>query len=549
MRSSVAWRAAAVAFLALGTEAATAQLSLPVNLTIGSGLAQVGVQRAPNQACLGPTAITAAREGAIAVLDALNQKVLVVGPGGTTDVPIPQHVVEPNDVLVTRYGYLIVGGAGEIVHVDQAGAVLTSTRVDHSPEDGQLRFSRTSDGRLAVETLTGAKLVVTGLDLQVDDLVSPGLVADGVFSQALQGPTSLTASSQLGFGATVILRTTTSLRIAASRVTWAEPQNGGILATQLIQRLPEDATFIRLSRFDGLGRLNGEAYLEADTFACDARRPYTRLTDGRIVGMSFVSRDIVTLREININQQSATPKPVTTGASATLISDETGDALSSLERLNGTPSALGVGMSSVTTESILQRARAALAFKWTLNDKNYANEDIPNICEPPTRIWKRPQRLDGKVGQEVTAPPYRWGGYVRTMSELFAGLASGRLAGSVCTCRNANCVQPKAIGQDCSGFVSYAWNAGNYYTTRSLANPRISGSITWSNLAPGDIVNSAGSHVRLVEKIRSGPQGRVITVIESTTKRICGGVCRQSYLESELVSQGYKPYRRTNLQK
>src|SRR5690606_4266462 len=48
---------------------------------------------------------------------------------------------------------------------------------------------------------------------------------------------------------------------------------------------------------------------------------------------------------------------------------------------------------------------------------------------------------------------------------------------------------------DCSGYVSYCWNLGTGYTTRSL--PEVSHSITKEELQPGDIMLYIQEHVVL----------------------------------------------------
>ena len=51
-------------------------------------------------------------------------------------------------------------------------------------------------------------------------------------------------------------------------------------------------------------------------------------------------------------------------------------------------------------------------------------------------------------------------------------------------------------GVDCSGFVLRSWGwRGARHTTSSLAN--VTTAIALEDLRPGDILNDAGSHVRL----------------------------------------------------
>lgn len=525
-----------------------AQSAFKVAVEVGSGSGQIGLQQTPNQACIGPAALTAAPFDSVALLDVLNQKILVIGEKGGVDIPIPADFIEPSDILATQVGYLVVGVEGEVVHLDGSGKVLRRTRVAHSGEDGALRFTQSRDGQLAVESLTGALHLVSGLSLGPKDVLIPGLLAQGKLNVRITDPNNAVIESDSGRALQRSLTVISPLRITAARVIWAEPDKGALVAIQQSQRLPEERIFVRLTRFNAEGIANGEAYIGPDAYRCDIRKPFTRLTNGKLVALSYSGHNVVSLREVALTAVgTATPETVTTGNSVVVISQETGDVLSMLERLNKTPSVDQISMGSTTVSDILKRARAALTFRWQMSSANYSDDEIPNLCDPPQAKWRRPHRLDFMQHKDVIASPYRWGGYVRTMDELSKGLIGGRLAGDVCTCRKGDCITPQAIGQDCSGFVSYAWATGNYFTTRGLPQTKISQPVTWGNLAPGDIVNVAGSHVRLVEAILPGPDGRVIKVIESSASKRCGGVCRSSYAESILEANGYLPYRRLNL--
>lgn len=539
---------AAVLALVFFSHISAAQSALTATIEVGNGPGQIGLQQIPNQACIGPAALTAAPDGSAALLDVLNQKILIIGEKGRVDIPIPTDLIEPSDILATRAGYLVVGVEGDVVHLDSSGTVLDRTRVDHSGEEGALRFTRSRDGQLAVESLMGALHVVNGLPLGLKDVLMPGLLAHGQFNIRITDPNNAIVESDAGGATQRSLTVASPLRITAARVTWAEPDKGALVAIQQSQLLPEEKTFVRITRFNAGGIATGEAYLGPEAYRCDIRKPFTRLTNEKLVALTFTDRNVVSLREVSLTTVgTATPEAVTTGTSATLISKETGDVLSMLEQLNKTPSVDQISMHNTTVSDILKRADAAMTLRWKMFPANYSRAEIQNVCDPPQSVWRRPHRLDSKLNMEVIASPYRWGGYVRSMNELSKGLTAGRLAGDVCTCRTGDCITPHAIGLDCSGFVSYAWSTGNYFTTRSLPHHMISKPVSWGALAPGDIVNVAGSHVRLVEAIGTGPHGRVVKVIESSSSKRCGGVCRSSYAEFDLKISGYRPYRRLNL--
>jgi hypothetical protein len=113
------------------------------------------------------------------------------------------------------------------------------------------------------------------------------------------------------------------------------------------------------------------------------------------------------------------------------------------------------------------------------------------------------------VGSKQSVP-YKWGGW--TDWDDFASLATqGKYAGSYATTSSSSpCPQPPyasssdtyIIGDDCSGFVSRCWETSTKYSTSGLPGicqnmGSATSSSAFSQLQPGDVVNDAGSHVRL----------------------------------------------------
>ncbi|HEU5482445.1 MAG TPA: hypothetical protein VFU80_05065, partial [Sphingomicrobium sp.] len=191
----------------------------------------------------------------------------------------------------------------------------------------------------------------------------------------------------------------------------------------------------------------------------------------------------------------------------------------------------------------LARAREFLDAQWTLKPGNFQQAGIQHNCEPPQGLyWTRPTRLgEEKVGEPVTAVPYKWGGFDSV--EQFkrrVGASKPALAGNVCTCREPQfngCMVARAAGVDCSGFVSRAWGLGAHNGTSRLA--AIAAPLqSLFELKPGDILNRPGSHVRLFVRFEPGPEVRLRT-LESAVS--CGGVCERVYTPAQL--QSYRPMR------
>lgn len=527
---------------------AQAQFEGPVKLPVGNGFGQIGVEAQPNEECRGPATVTPAPNGRLAILDGINQKILVAGGGAIEEIKLPADLLDPVDLISTTKGYLVVGALGEVIMVTPTGEISTRLLTHYNPELGSPRIVALPSGQLALENLKGEKTPIEITQPLMGSVSDPGIVIAASFKEKTSEPQKAVFSSLNDSIDIKEITITSTLRIVDARTLWASENDGAIVAMQESRKLPDEASFVRLLTINDEGKPTTESYLGPNSFGCNIRRPFARLTSGAIVSLSFDTDKYITIDTVHF-------KPIgTTSPQALLISPDIGliateqDIFKKLEALNGTTNISLIALNQVSRESILEKAKMALGFKWYMHSKNYSHAGVPSKCSPPVNVWRRPSRLDNLLEKQASGIPYRWGGYAKSLDVIKKHLEDGKLAGSDCTCRKENCVYPNSTGLDCSGFVSYAWQTGNYFTTSSLPRTTVSTSIKWANLAPGDIVNKAGSHVRLVESVSDdGPNGPYVTVIESAANASCGGVCRRSYLVSELKNQGYKPLKRLNL--
>jgi hypothetical protein len=126
------------------------------------------------------------------------------------------------------------------------------------------------------------------------------------------------------------------------------------------------------------------------------------------------------------------------------------------------------------------------------------------------------------VGKKVTGMAYNWGGF-NSVSEFLSRVNAGRVAGNdKKTLHDSEHVRTDFAGIDCSGFVSRVWETSSKYSTSTL--PNISKQINWSDLKTGDILNKAGSHVRLFHYYNSDGS---MMVYESTTSAGINGVTQR----------------------
>ena len=125
----------------------------PKILAVGSGVGQIGVVASPNEECRGPATVTATGDGRLAVLDKVNNKIVVIGSSGNEDLPLPQDLIEPADFVATTRGFVVVEATGGVVLVDRSGNVQARGSTQYNPEAGAPRLVFLTDGRMALEDL------------------------------------------------------------------------------------------------------------------------------------------------------------------------------------------------------------------------------------------------------------------------------------------------------------------------------------------------------------------------------------------------------------
>jgi hypothetical protein len=204
---------------------------------------------------------------------------------------------------------------------------------------------------------------------------------------------------------------------------------------------------------------------------------------------------------------------------------------------------------TITRYNILRNGCEYVRHTWPLAAAQLTPID-PQLCACGTtgtcKKWKAPKELAGRVGQQITALPYNWGGADR-LDHFDAKIAGQRPGGQVCTNSKGGGViydsgntpnDTYTAGVDCSGYVLRAWGwpgSGHPYATSTLST--IANNLTSVlDLRPGDVMNDAGSHVRMILNWRGND---TVEILESSTT--CGGVCRRIMPLASLTA--YKPMR------
>jgi hypothetical protein len=205
----------------------------------------------------------------------------------------------------------------------------------------------------------------------------------------------------------------------------------------------------------------------------------------------------------------------------------------------------------VTRDEALEIADRYLHHAWRPSAKNVMHGDDGNgvrVDTPDAGFspgWWKP---DGtKIGL-----PYKWGGF-SSIEEFDLGLASGKYAGDSWTdarekMPDGGPASDKAVGVDCSGFVSRCWKLPEQYNTRQL--PELSDSLPdISSLKRGDLIDKPGVHCLLFKEFTNSAKTKAIMYQsgspypsrEASSDR---GRVRQVEIDlQELYGLGFRPYR------
>jgi hypothetical protein len=545
-----------------GNDVAAAEKdAVMARIPVGMAESEIGViADVPNLEPQGPAAITVNPETPdVYVLDTVNGRLVQVLPPVAEGEGLPQVDLASDDPVKD------VGRATDLLFANGALYVLDSLNRKVVKLDTEGQWVKTFEIKNPkIQTGGSATLVVLPNDdirvveagvqeLPIDPSAGRGSEADPDALTTTSASRAITSRSEWGADGRNV---TLSLRSAGddgkaisetidvrSRDDLASAGLVGIdgrgryyvLATELAEG---DRMHTALARYSSSGDLEGVADVPIDDVVYLPNRFVTvdnkgtayflqpLSTEVLVVELTFQPRETVSLPEGATQERRS--------RSTTLIVDE--DFAAAVREASKDEPYEGA-RGRITREQILKNAYAYLNLEWRVTPENYGKSS-DNNCSAP-RNWRRPKRLNGRLGDTVTAAPYKWGGY-QSLSSIKSKLAAGVVAGDICTCRSKSrgyCISSGTTGVDCSGFVSKSLEE-KYHTTSAMSaiTKPLSG---LRSLKKGDILNRAGRHVRLVaeDAPTSGPL--VIKAIESAVS--CGGVCEVRYTAAQLAS--YKPLR------
>lgn len=203
--------------------------------------------------------------------------------------------------------------------------------------------------------------------------------------------------------------------------------------------------------------------------------------------------------------------------------------------------------SRVTRAKVMEIAERYLRLEWKARPKNILHGtdaagiriDTPDVSYQPKSgspgWWHTGTRNEGM--------PYKWGGF-DTPESFLAGVKAGKAAGDLCTLEKRRlleaAVSDRAVGIDCSGFISRCWGLPRAYSTRTLPSLCLPLK-SYAELRPGDVLNVHNSHVLLFAGWALPNRSRLLAY--ETGSPPTWKVLRHSIPMKMLREQGYRPMR------
>jgi hypothetical protein len=482
----------------------------------GTGLENVGiigVEQTTDEGHVGPQAITSDANGRLHLLDQNNGRVLVLGMDGSMQGAYELPGALPVSDLVA---------VGDTLYAWADGPVPLKTG------DTQLL---SASGDPPVAALAAFASVGSVQATPSDDLLSSSIE---LLSSA-QPNEPVLSNVSTGTGETIPVTTTISPERVSAEI--ADPAGDvlaridlptGTLGAVVPMYLSSDEVFyllietyagtgsfapsLNVVSFNAEGQQAGYFAVPLEGAADIPRRFVTITPDGRVFALRNEQNRSLVL------ELSLTEGPLRWGSSIDI----------------GSGGETVAAPASQSRRAMLEVANELENVAWAVTAS--AHDPNPRSCvvSGAARL-SRPWYIDGKVGAIVSSIPYNWGGMV-SVAKFNQDLAAGRLAGNVCTSDPG--LMANTTGNDCSGHVSVIWGLPTKYSTRSLADVSRPVVMPQTNLRTGDILNKAGSHVRVF--VRYLPNGFVET---SESSIICNGktgrTCRSTYLLSTMLATRY----------
>jgi hypothetical protein len=216
-------------------------------------------------------------------------------------------------------------------------------------------------------------------------------------------------------------------------------------------------------------------------------------------------------------------------------------ALASQVSLHGAP---------LTRAEVLSIAKSYAEHRWTASAHNVLHgfdADHVEVETPDHSVdAAQPDPAHWTVNAENVGVPYQWGGF-DTVASFDAGVRAGKAAGDLYNPEKRRLadrgVSSRAVGVDCSGFISRCWKLRQKYGTGTL--PSLCKSLSSpAELLPGDIMNCTGGHVILFAQWLDDAKTRAVFYESQPYSKVIAN----QYNIADLTGDGFRPLRYRQIQ-
>jgi len=507
----------------------------------GDGPRAIGITEAGQDAQpAGPSGLIDAAHGGAFILDSVNKRIIRVDPAGKIEVAatIPNSGFA-QDILRQDQSVYVLGNAPIYVGQDRGKGKITRGGMPESSSEGPGSVASAFEANGAV--LSPGR-VGTPENAPVPSDIGPWLPVAGPTPRA--GEYRISRQKQQAL--VVEIRQENNSRQNLRLEIPASPALVGSIGllgmdrkghyyvrTEQLTRPDAGRVKVWILRYDQKGNLDGGYDVPDERMELVPNRYLALSDDGRVYFLE--SR----LQKTRLWLLDLLPRAQFVKWQANTMRKLAGAAGAMRNNTEATPPTArspesGNRSTPLPRSEILALAESFRTAEWTVGDKNYA-DSAPSRCAPAKGyLWMRPAYLDDQRGKTVTGVPYNWGGYM-SVTDFLQRIKTDALGGNICTCRSTyNCVQRKAAGVDCSGFVSQVWKIPRHTTISLMKKARRLASL--QELQPGDAINKPNSHVRLFVAFSPAGNGAIRAYEASTS---CGRVCMRDFTTKQL--EGYVP--------
>lgn len=537
-RTALSRIAATLVFGALALAPAAAQdPSVVRKLGLGTDRGSIGiVPPSVDAEGTGPSAIYAAPDGKVYLLDQVNGRILSMDgskPEATLDsLKLPEDLVPQDLVAVKDQLYVWDGRVHALGTRPEGSEPLLEARAVAAVDD----VTRSAFAQMGSQEPSSSDEVISAAGRSASSAELGEPIRQHVASKAL-GPIDIEILPRKdGKSAVVEMRLESAPlllrrfeikvadRLGAIEILDVSAKGDAFVFTESIPLKAGEKAFSYVVRFGIKGGLDAvyDMPITGDQFP--SRRFVTVTPEGKVLYLRSDATGVSILdlkgRKPPKNSILAAPPAPTTPVLPT--AGDPGDY--------GPITAIRPG----TRLGAIQIGLAFEGLKWTVTPQNYG-PDPDKTCVGFDGRTRRPAYLAGLVGKEARGVPYCWGCFYSFVN-FKRQVDRGVLAGNWCTREDP---RRDVAGVDCSAFVSQCWGLARQYTTADLPSITERLANPW-DLKPGDALNKPGSHVMLFVKFTPD---RKVEVLEASTGGCNGRVCRNVYPLSVLLARGYEPIR------